>query len=184
MSAFVARAQNACCAPVEAPFPGVSGPNDFEASILRSFHSEWRRQQCERPLKSIAIVDDDPDHQYLYPEFVLFERMFKRHGLEAVIVPPQKLEHRSGRLMYGGLAIDLVYNRLTDFSLEAPEHGAILTAYLSGDARRHAQSPGTCHVRGQGQLGTFVGRCYPQGLGCARRQDQITRGTEFLARRL
>ena len=63
-------------------------------------------QQCERPLKSIAIVDDDPDHQYLYPEFVLFERMFKRHGLEAVIVPPQKLEHRGGRLMYGDLGID------------------------------------------------------------------------------
>ena len=36
--------------------------------------------------------------------------------------------------MYGDLAIDLVYNRLTDFSLEAPGHGAILTAYLSGDA--------------------------------------------------
>ena len=52
---------------------------------MRSFDSEWRRQKDERPLKSIAIVDDDPEHQYLYPEFDLFERMFKRHGLEAVI---------------------------------------------------------------------------------------------------
>jgi hypothetical protein len=134
VNAFVARAQKACCAPVEAAFPGLSAPNEFEASFLRSFHSEWRRQKDKSPLKSIAIVDDDPEHQYLYPEFVLFERMFKRHGLEAIITPPQKLEHRGGRLMYGDLAIDLVYNRLTDFSLEAPGHGAILTAYLSGDA--------------------------------------------------
>ena len=35
--------------------------------------------------------------------------------------------------MFGDFPIDLVYNRLTDFSLEAPEHAAILSAYLSGD---------------------------------------------------
>ena len=134
VNAYVARSQKACCAPVEAAFPRLSGSKDYEASFLRSFHSEWRRQQGEKTLKSIAIVDDDPDHQYLYPEFVLFERMFKRHGLEAVIAPPQQLEHRGGRLMYGDLAINLVYNRLTDFSLEAPGHGSVLTAYLSGDA--------------------------------------------------
>lgn len=133
VNAFVARAQRACCVPVEGALPAPSSRQDFEASFLRSFHSEWRRQRGEKKLKSIAIVDDAPDHQYLYPEFVLFQRMFERHGLEAVIAPPQKLTHRGGSLMYGDLTIDLVYNRLTDFSLEAPEHEAVLTAYLSGD---------------------------------------------------
>lgn len=134
VNAFVARAQKACCVPVEATLSAPNGRQDFEASFLRSFLSEWRRQRGEKKLKSIAIVDDVPDRQYLYPEFVLFQRMFERHGLEAVIAPPQKLTHRGGRLMYGDLTIDLVYNRLTDFSLEAPDHEVVLSAYLSGDA--------------------------------------------------
>ena len=133
LNAFVAGAQKACCASVEASFPGLMAPKDFEGAFLQSFESEWRRQIGDRPLKSIAIVDDDPEHQYLYPEFILFQRIFKRHGLEAVIAPPQAFEHRDGRLMFDGIPIDLVYNRLTDFSLEAPENGAILSAYLSGD---------------------------------------------------
>lgn len=133
LNAFVAGAQKACCAPVEASFPGLIAHKEFEASFLQSFESEWRRQMGDRPLKSIAIVDDDPENQYLYPEFILFQRVFNRHGLVAVIAPPQGLEHREGRLMSGGIPIDLIYNRLTDFSLEAPGNGAILSAYLSGD---------------------------------------------------
>lgn len=133
LNAFVAGAQKACCAPVEASFPDFMTPKDFEAVFLRSFESEWRRQKRDRPLKSIAIVDDDPEHQYLYPEFILFQHMFKHHGLVAVIASPQCFEHRSGRLTYRGSPIDMVYNRLTDFSLEAPGNGAILSAYLSGD---------------------------------------------------
>ena len=71
-----------------------------------------------RPLASIAIVDVAPEEQYLYPEFLLFQQLFERHGLRAVIADPAALEWRDGVLWHGDLAIDLVYNRLTDFYLE------------------------------------------------------------------
>src|SRR5690606_27071047 len=78
----------------------------------------------------IAIVDEAPENQYLYPEFVLFRRLFERHGITAVIVGPEQLVLRDGRLWHGELAIDLVYNRLTDFLLEQPEHRVLRSALL------------------------------------------------------
>ena len=83
-----------------------------------------------RPLQSVAIVDLAPEDQYLYPEFLLFQRLFERHGLRAVIADPAALIWRDGRLWHGELAIDLVYNRLTDFYLEQPESAAMREAYL------------------------------------------------------
>ena len=40
-----------------------------------------RRAACGvRPLRTIAIVDDTPQGQYLYPEFLLFRKLFQAHG--------------------------------------------------------------------------------------------------------
>ena len=83
-----------------------------------------------RPLASIAIVDVAPEDQYLYPEFLLFQQLFERHGLRAVIADPAALDWRDGVLWHGDLAIDLVYNRLTDFYLEQPGSAALREAYL------------------------------------------------------
>jgi hypothetical protein len=49
-------------------------------------------------VKRIAIVDEAPLTQYLYPEFVLFQRLFERAGIEAVICDPQALAFRDGAL--------------------------------------------------------------------------------------
>ena len=56
--------------------------------------------------------------------------MFERHGLRAVIADPGALEWRDGMLWHGDLAIDLVYNRLTDFYLEQASSAALREAYL------------------------------------------------------
>jgi hypothetical protein len=47
-----------------------------------------------------------------------------------VIADPAELTLRAGRLWYGDTAVDLIYNRLTDFYLEAPEHAHLRNAYL------------------------------------------------------
>ncbi len=133
INAFVARAQKACCAPVEAFVPECGEVDRFEAAVLESFRSEYRRQRGSAPLTRIAIVDADPRSQYLYPEFVLFERMFRRNGIDAVIAAPSDLAYRDGKLWFGTAPIDLVYNRLTDFRLAAPEHAALRAAYLADD---------------------------------------------------
>jgi hypothetical protein len=85
-------------------------------------------------VKRIAIVDEAPLTQYLYPEFVLFQRLFERAGIEAVICDPQELALRDGALWHGSSRIDLVYNRLTDFALEAPANAALREAWLSDAA--------------------------------------------------
>ncbi|WEF31561.1 hypothetical protein [Pseudoduganella chitinolytica] len=105
-----------------------------EDEIVAMFRAEWARLRGDTPLRSVAVVDTAPAEQYLYPEFQLFERLFRAHGITAVIADPGELALRDGRLVHGDLEIDLVYNRLTDFALAAPAHAAIRTAYLSGAA--------------------------------------------------
>jgi hypothetical protein len=81
----------------------------------------------------VAIVDEVPDQQYLYPEFLLFRELLKRHDIEAVICDPRELITREGRLWHREQSIDFVYNRLTDFSLQLPAHAPLKSAYLAGE---------------------------------------------------
>ena len=134
LNAALARAQRACCAAVEGMLPTLASVAAFEERIVDMFRHEWQLaavpNRPARPLASIAIVDSAPEEQYLYPEFLLFQQLFERHGLRAVITDPAALEWREGVLWHGDLAIDLVYNRLTDFYLEQPDSAALREAYL------------------------------------------------------
>ncbi len=132
LNAVMARAHRACAIdPGQLADAAVSGP-EFETAIMDMFWAEWQRCARGRPLQSIAIVDATPEEQYLYPEFILFKQLFERHGMRAAIVDPSALTFRGGRLWHAGLPIDMVYNRLTDFMLDAPQHGALREAYLDG----------------------------------------------------
>ena len=136
LNAVLARAQRACCAVVDTMLPTRASVAAFEQGIVDMFRHEWHLASLSsladrtRPLASIAIVDVAPEEQYLYPEFLLFQQLFERHGLRAVIADPAALEWRNGVLWHGELAIDLVYNRLTDFYLEQPGSAALREAYL------------------------------------------------------
>ena len=130
LNAVLARAQRACCAAIEDLMPPLAAASSLEASIMSMFRQEWLRSGHDRPLRSVAIVDETPEQQYLYPEFLLFQKLFQRHGLQTVIADPSELRLRGRELRHGELAIDLVYNRLTDFSLEAPAHATLREAYL------------------------------------------------------
>lgn len=130
LNAVLARAQRACCPAIEPFVAGVASAQALEQRIVDMFRNEWRRP--DRPLRRIAIVDEAPQDQYLYPEFLLFQRLFERHGFEAVVASPLELHWRDGTLHHETGSIDLVYNRLTDFYLEAPASAAIRDAYMSG----------------------------------------------------
>jgi hypothetical protein len=130
LNAVLARAQRACCTAVDGMVPTLASVAAFEQRIVDMFRHEWRLSGQSRPLASIAIVDGAPEEQYLYPEFLLFQQLFERHGLRAVIADPAALEWRDGRLWHGELAIDLVYNRLTDFYLTQASSAALREAYL------------------------------------------------------
>lgn len=131
LNALLARVQRACCDEMEAGFD-LRRSDGFEAAVIAMFQSEWRRQGRSGDLGRIAIVDDRPDEQYLYPEFVLARQLLRRGGIEAVIADPSELGFAEGKLRIGGSEIDLVYNRLVDFSLMEPGHEAIRQAYEAG----------------------------------------------------
>ena len=87
LAAILGRAQRACCAEVEEAMRALQGQGsaDVEAAFVEMFRAEWRAERGAEPLATIAIVDDAPQGQYLLPEFLLFQRLFERHGLAAWI---------------------------------------------------------------------------------------------------
>jgi hypothetical protein len=62
----------------------------------------------------------------------LAQRFFVKHGIEAVIADAARLRYEHGRLLAESQPIDLVYNRLVDFSLDRPDHDALRAAYIDG----------------------------------------------------
>lgn len=126
------RAYNACDTCPGKPAAVLA--KDSEHAIIAMFENEWRLAGNARPLSSIAIVDETPQQQYMLPEFLLFRNLFAEHGIEAVICDPGELEFHSQRLWHGSTAIDLVYNRLTDFALQDTTNRALHDAYLAGSA--------------------------------------------------
>lgn len=112
-------AHRACC---EAAGGSRNLPSaaDSEFEVMSMFRREWRLARGDGELRNIAIVDENPRSQYLYPEFKLAKRLFESHGIRAHIVDPAELEIIDGTLRCGGERVDLVYNRLTDFYFDTP----------------------------------------------------------------
>jgi hypothetical protein len=92
------------------------------------------RTECPGPLETLAIVDAQPEGQYLYPEFLGFRALFAAHGIEAIICDPEELILCHGNLWHGETRIDLVYNRLTDFDFAEPAHAVLRAAWEQGAA--------------------------------------------------
>lgn len=108
----------AACRPELGDAPVVEG------IALDAFLDEWRRQRGGRKLGRVAIIDDDPPNQYLDPEFRLYLRLFEQGGIRADILDPSQFDAGS---------VDMVYNRLVDFSLDSPGHAALAKAWRSGE---------------------------------------------------
>lgn len=132
LNAAMAKAHRSCCLSAPALAAAIASGAALEDSIFKMFEAEWASSMHQRPLRTVAIVDDAPEQQYLYPEFLLFQRLFERFGVRAVIASPSELTFSAGVLRYDKLAIDLVYNRLTDFMLASPDCRELRSAYLDG----------------------------------------------------
>ena len=130
LNAVMAQAHRACSLNSEQLATAAAAGTNFETRIVDMFREEWTRSGHAAPLKTIAIVDTEPAQQYLYAEFLLFERLFERHGIHALIADPSELTMQDGVLKCGHVVIDLVYNRLTDFMLTEPSSAAVREAYL------------------------------------------------------
>ena len=130
LNAVLARAQRVCCAAMEGLVPTEASIDAFEAGLVAMFRHEWTLASRSGELHSVLIVDDAPHAQYLYPEFLLFADLFRRHGLRARIADPSELRRQGNRIVCDGEPFDLVYNRLTDFALAEPAHAVLRQAWL------------------------------------------------------
>lgn len=126
----LAKAQKISCEELNVFFDVPEGPGKVEKAFVDMFLHEWALQGKPGRPSLIAIVDERPAEQYLYPEFQLFEKLFKKHCLNAVVADPSELLFRNNDLWYNNEKVDLVYNRLTDFYLQ--EHTDIKAAYEAG----------------------------------------------------
>jgi hypothetical protein len=106
--------------------------SDIEQAFVAMFREEWRLMRGDVPLKRIAIVDESPAQQFLAPEFELFRQLFEANGIAAVIADPAEFTRDGNRLLFQGQVVDLIYNRLTDFSLDAAVN-ADLRAVFAAD---------------------------------------------------
>jgi hypothetical protein len=128
LNILVARAQNLCA---DLAVDGTTNA-DVEQAFIDMFVEEWQAERGQQPLRSIAIVDENPETQYMLPEFILFKKMFERHNIAAFICDPSELVFHHQALWQGNQRIDIVYNRLTDFGLAANAYRSLLEAYQAG----------------------------------------------------
>ncbi len=107
---------------------------DIEKDIVEMFLTEWRLSgRVGRP-RTLAIVDEEPAAQYLYPEMLIAQKMFERHGINTIITDPTSLIYDGAHLLHGKTVIDMVYNRLTDFDFCNRNHVALRAALQDGNA--------------------------------------------------
>lgn len=138
LNAALARAHRACCEAFQQVFDPQDKLRGLDQVFVDMFHAEWRAQRGDAPLRTVLVVDDAPDAQYLAPEFQMVRALLAAHGLSAVVADPRELQWRDGALWHpalpDGMPVDLVYNRLTDFYLQEHAHEALRQAYMSGGA--------------------------------------------------
>jgi len=130
----VAAAQKACCREVVDFFIGPKGLDHVEQAFVDMFREELRTQEPTRELQCIAIVDEDPQGQYLRPEFELFQQLFAGHGIDAIIADPGDFVLSDNLLLAQGKTVNLVYNRLTDFYLQSEAVETLRKAFETGAA--------------------------------------------------
>ena len=142
LHALAVKALGACCEIMS--LRDVATPADVESRLTAIFADEWRAVRGGGTPGLIAIVDETPTAQYLYPEFLLAARLLSKAGMPAVIAAPEAIERVGSDLRVNGRRIDMIYNRLTDFDLSTPRHAAIRRAWLDDrivvvpDPRAHA----------------------------------------------
>lgn len=135
VNAVAAAKQKICCNPaieeLLGHITGSTGGHNPEQAFINMFVEEWQAERGQQPLYSIAIVDENPETQYMLPEFMLFKNLFEQHNIKAIICDPAELVFHDQALWHENQRIDLVYNRLTDFGLETVACRSLLAAYLT-----------------------------------------------------
>ncbi|GBF37147.1 circularly permuted ATPgrasp domain protein [Leptospira johnsonii] len=126
------EAQIRCCKIVDIAIQNADTLRNLEEKFYSIFIDEWiSNGRTGRP-DFIAIVDQNPSGQFLYPEFLLFRDLFRSKGIHSEILDPDQIKFIGEELYFEGKKIDLIYNRLTDFHLSEDTNSKIREAWKHG----------------------------------------------------
>lgn len=137
LNAVLTDAHYACCDAMHLLVGSRKSATLTQSEFTAMFNNEWRLQRGDAHLTTIVITDDEPDSQFLAPEFQLAKLMFERAGFRVAVGDASEFSLIEGRLYHPALSavpIDMVYNRLTDFMLDEPSHSVLRAAYLHNAA--------------------------------------------------
>lgn len=99
-------------------------PGSLKQRLLSMFPETWQ---------SIAIMDEEVESQFMYPEMCAYADLLRQQGRQVVIVSPEAIRlSDDGALYAGDVRLHAIYNRHTDFYLEGHALAHIRDAYLSG----------------------------------------------------
>lgn len=106
-------------------------PNKLAAKLLQTFINEYQLFAASKTTKPqlIAIVDQAPKAQFLYPEMQAFAQLFQQTGIKTIIVDPDEIDSQLDGVYFQNERIDLIYNRHCDFYLRSPEMQGIAQAW-------------------------------------------------------
>ncbi len=90
--------------------------------LRKMIEEEWS-YFSSKPLKKILIIDDKPETQVAYFEFLILKELFTLWGWETEIWDANKKYEKD---------VDFIYNRCTDFYLKEERHQWIERLYISG----------------------------------------------------
>ncbi len=117
----------------QAHFPESAGfEGNLRLQLLAMFLNEyalWCGTPSARP-HTIAIIDEQPATQFLYPEMQMFAALFAAHHFTTFILDPAELTLTPSGLDYLGTPIDLIYNRHCDFYLQSAALRDVRHAWL------------------------------------------------------
>jgi hypothetical protein len=111
---------------------------EMTALLKASFLNETKLFYRPLKIQKVAIIDQKPEGQNFYLEFLMFKQLFKDLGWETIIDDVGAFGYNASlnclRHLPSNTIIDLVYNRYTDFYFQNPESQELQQAYCHGGA--------------------------------------------------
>jgi hypothetical protein len=169
LNLFASKQFRACCDMMD--MTKFVEPKEAERKIAEMFLAEWAAAGRRGKPGLIAIVDDAPTKQFLYPEFLLAAKLLSHHGLETVICAPEQLALKDGALQYAGRRVDLIYNRLTDFDL--CDHADIRNVWASGNLVLTPDPPAHQRLADKRNLVKLSDSAFLRGIGASNEDIDI-----------
>ncbi|MFC7296509.1 hypothetical protein [Marinobacter aromaticivorans] len=82
LNTVLTRAQHRCCDPSQQTAETKQALDGFENAVFDMFEQEWQRQRTDSIAGRLAIVDDSPETQFMFPEFQLAQQLLQARGID------------------------------------------------------------------------------------------------------